>query len=29
MAVALIYLACVMFLTWLLGILERRLKKNE
>ena len=29
MAVALIFLACVMFLTWLLGILERRLKKNE
>ena len=29
MAVALIYLAGVMFLTWLLGILERRLKKNE
>ena len=29
MAVALIYLACVMFLTWLLGIQERRLKKNE
>ena len=29
MAVALIYLACVMFLTWLLGILERRLKKND
>ena len=29
MAVALIYLACVMFLTWLLGLLERRLKKNE
>ena len=29
MAVALIYLACVMFLTWLLEILERRLKKNE
>ena len=28
-AVALIYLACVMFLTWLLGILERKLKKNE
>ena len=29
MAVAAIYLACVMFLTWLLGILERRLKRNE
>ncbi len=28
-AVALIYLACVMFLTWLLGIVERRLKINE
>jgi ABC-type amino acid transport system permease subunit len=29
MAVAAIYLACVMFLTWLLGIFERRLKRNE
>lgn len=29
MAVAGIYLACVMLLTWLLGILERKLKKNE
>jgi His/Glu/Gln/Arg/opine family amino acid ABC transporter permease subunit len=29
MAVALIYLACVMLLTWLLGIFERRLKRNE
>ena len=29
MAVAAIYLACVMLLTWLLGIFERRLKRNE
>ena len=29
MAVAGIYLGCVMFLTWLLGLLERRLKRNE
>lgn len=28
-AVAAIYLGCVMLLTWLLGILERRLKRNE
>ena len=28
-AVALTYLAVVMLFTWLLGILERRLKKNE
>ena len=29
MAVAAIYLGCVMLMTWLLGILERRLKRNE
>ncbi|MBO5792996.1 MAG: ABC transporter permease subunit, partial [Lentisphaeria bacterium] len=29
MAVAAIYLGCVMLLTWLLGIFERRLKRNE
>ena len=29
LAVALIYLALVMLLTWLVGILERRLRKNE
>lgn len=29
MAVAAIYLGCVMLLTWLLGIVERRLKRNE
>ena len=29
LAVAIIYLALVMLLTWLVGILERRLRKNE